>query len=143
MPVTALEITRRGWLIALAAPLLAGTREDILDLFTAMASALSEGNGFAFLEHVDHSMPNYQKLEQNILALVAQNEILSSLDLLKQDGTDEEKDVELDWFLQIWSREVNGPLERRRQSVKCHLVRAKKKWKVLSLEPVSFFAPPA
>jgi hypothetical protein len=46
-------------------------------------------------------MPNYQKLEQNILALVAQNEILSSLDLLKQDGTDEEKDVELDWFLQI------------------------------------------
>jgi len=143
MPVTALEITRRGWLIALAAPLFADTRQETLDLFTALASALSEGNGFAFLDHVDHSMPNYQKLEQNVLALVAQNEILSSIDVLKQDGTDEEQDVELDWFLQIWSREVNGPLERRRQSVKCHLIRAKKKWKVMSLEPVSLFAPPA
>jgi len=143
MPVTAPEITRRGWLIALAAPLLAGAREDILDLFTAMASALSEGNGLAFLDHVDHSMPNYQKLEQNVLALVAQNEILSSLDVLKQEGTDEEQDVELDWFLQIRSREENGPLERRRHNVKCRLKRTKKKWKATSLEPVSFFAPPA
>jgi len=143
MPVTAPEITRRAWLIALAAPLLADTRQDILDLFTAMASALSEGNGLVFLDHVDHSMPNYQKLEQNVLALVAQNEILSSLDVLKQDGTDEEQDVELDWFLQIRSREENGPLERRRQSVKCRLMRTKKKWKVTSLEPVSFFVPPA
>jgi hypothetical protein len=143
MPVTALEITRRGWLIALAAPLLAGNRQEILDLFTAMASALSEGNGLAFLDRVDHSMPDYQKLEQNVLALVAQNEVLTSFDVLQQEGTEEQQTVELDWFLQIWSREVNGPLERRRQSVKCRLRRAKKKWKVMSLEPVSFFAPPA
>jgi uncharacterized protein Usg len=108
-----------------------------------MASALSEGNGLAFLDRVDHSMPDYEKLEQNVLALVAQNEVLTSFDVLQQEGTEEQQTVELDWFLQIWSREVNGPLERRRQSVKCRLRRAKKKWKVMSLEPVSFFAPPA
>jgi hypothetical protein len=146
MPVIGPEITRRGWLIALAAPLLApllaDVRQDVLDLFTAMASALSEGNGLAFLEHIDHSMPDYEKLEQNILALVAQNEVLTSIDVLKQEGNDEEQTVELDWFLQIRSREETGPLERRRQIVKCRLRRTKKKWKVLSLEPISFFAPP-
>ncbi len=143
MPVIAHEFTRRGWLIALAAPLLADTKQDVLDLFTAMASALSEGNGLAFLDHIDHSMPDYQKLEQNVLALVAQNEVLTSIDVLKQEGTEEQQTVELDWFLQIRSREENGPLERRRQSVKCRLTHTKKKWKVMSLEPVSFFAPPA
>jgi hypothetical protein len=146
MPVIAPEITRRGWLIALAAPLLAplfaDVRQDTLDLFTSMASALSEGNGLAFLDHVDHSMPDYEKLEQNILALVAQNEVLSSIDVLKQEGDDHEQTVELDWFLQIRSREEAGPLERRRQIVKCRLLRIKKKWKVASLDPVSFFAPP-
>jgi len=143
MQVIAPEITRRAWLIALAVPLLADTRQDILDLFTAMASALSEGIGLAFLDHVARSMPDYYKLEQNILALVAQNEVLSSIDVLKEDGNDEEQSVELDWFLQIRSREETGPLARRRQTVKCRLVRAKKKWKVMSIEPVAFFAPPA
>ncbi|MCU1275976.1 MAG: hypothetical protein JWO48_3407 [Bryobacterales bacterium] len=146
MRVIGPEITRRGWLIALAAPLLApllaDVRQDILDLFTAMASALSEGNGLAFLEHIDHAMPDYEKLEQNVLALVAQNEVLSSIDVLKQEGNNEEQTVELDWFLQIRSREETGPLERRRQIVKCRLRRTKKKWKVVSLEPISFFAPP-
>jgi len=147
MPVIVPEITRRGWLIALAVPLLAplfgDVRQDILDLFTEMASGLSEGNGLAFLERIDHSMPDYHKLEQNILALVAQNEILSSIDVVKQEGNGEEQTVEVDWFLQIRSREETGPLERRRQIVKCRLRRTKKKWKVLSLEPLAFFAPPA
>lgn len=143
MPVIAPEITRRGWMMALAAPLLADTKQDILNLFTGMASALSEANGLAFLDHVGRSMPDYYKLEQNILALVAQNEVLSSIDVLKADGNDEEQIVEIDWFLQIRSREETGPLERRRQIVKCRLLRTKKKWKVMSLEPVAFFTPPA
>ncbi len=109
-------MARRAFLMILAAPLLADVRQEILDLLTAMASALSEGNGLAFLDHVDHSMRDYDKLERSILALTAQNEVASSIDLL---------------------------LERRRETLTCGLVRGKKKWKVASLEPISFFAPPA
>ena len=143
MPATAPEIARRAFLAALAAPLFADTRQEIIDLFTTMASALSEGNGLAFLDHVDHAMPDYGKLEKYILALAAQNEVMSSIDVLKDEGDANAHTAELDWFLQIRSREQSGPLERRRQIIKCRLERPKKKWKVMAIEPVSFFAPPA
>jgi hypothetical protein len=143
MPATAPEIARRAFLAALAAPLFADTRQEIIDLFTTMASALSEGNGLAFLDHVDHAMPDYGKLEKYVLALAAQNEVMSSIDVLKDEGDAHTHTAELDWFLQIRSREQSGPLERRRQIVKCRLERPKKKWKVMTIEPVSLFAPPA
>jgi len=143
MPATALEIARRAFLAALAAPLFADTRQEIIDLFTTMASALSEGNGLAFLDHVDHAMPDYGKLEKCILALAAQNEVMSSIDVLKEEGDDHTHTAELDWFLQIRSREQSGPLERRRQIIRCRLRRPKKRWKVMAIEPVSFFVPPA
>jgi hypothetical protein len=125
------------------APLFADTRQEIIDLFTTMASALSEGNGLAFLDHVDHAMPDYGKLEKYNLPLAAQNEVMSSIDVLKDEGDAHTHTAELDWFLQIRSREQSGPLERRRQIVHCRLERPKKKWKVMAIEPVSFFAPPA
>lgn len=143
MPATAPEIARRAFLAVLAAPLFADTRQEIFDLFTTMASALSEGNGLAFLDHVDHAMPDYGKLEKYILALAAQNEVMSSIDVLKEEGDDHTQTAELDWFLQIRSREQGGPLERRRQIVRCRLERLKKKWKVMAIDPVGFFAPPA
>jgi hypothetical protein len=144
MPAIAPDATRRALLLmALAAPLWADAHQAVIDLVTEMASALSEGNGLAFLERVDHAMPGYEKLEQNVLALTSQNEVLSSVEILKDEGDGQSRVVELDWFLQIRSREINGPLKRRREVVKCRVERDKKKWKVKSLEPVGFFAPPA
>ena len=142
MPATVLEIARRAFIAALAAPLFADTHQEIIDLFTKMASALSEGNGLSFLDHVDHAMPDYGTLEKYILALAAQDEVMSSIDLLKEEGDDRIQTAELDWFLQIRSREQSGPRERRRQIVRCRLERTKKKWKVMAVEPVSFFVPP-
>ncbi|HET9318893.1 MAG TPA: hypothetical protein VFO27_03930 [Bryobacteraceae bacterium] len=127
----------------MAAPLLADTRQEILDLITELASALSEGNGLAFLDHIDRAMPDYQKLEQNILALTEQNEVSAGIDILKQEGDDRTQTVELDWLLQIRSREDSGPIERRRETVKCRAERKKKNWKIVSLEPIALFAPPA
>jgi hypothetical protein len=142
MPATAPNIARRAFLMAIAAPLLADARQEVFDVFTAMASALSEGNGLAFLDRVDHSMPDYEKFQRNILALTEQYEVLSAIDVIKEEGDDHAQTAELDWILQIRSREETGPLERRREIVKCRLERQKKnKWKVVSIEPLSFFAP--
>jgi hypothetical protein len=134
-------MARLAVLGALAVPLVADTRQQVIDLFTAMAAALSEGNGLAFLEHVDHATPGYQKLEADILALVEQSEVLSSIEVLRDDGDDRARTVLLDWFLQLRSREQTGPLTRRREVVKCRLERVKKKWKVVAIEPPNFFAP--
>jgi hypothetical protein len=142
MPVTAPDIARRTFLAALAAPLIAGTQQEVLDLFTDLASALSEGNGLVFLDRVDHSMPDYEKLQRNILALVAQYEIVAAIDVIEDEGDDHTRAVQVDWILQIRAREETGPLVRRRETVKCRLERVKKKWKVSSLDPISLFAPP-
>jgi hypothetical protein len=142
MPAIARDVARALLLAVLAVPLFADARQEVLDLFTQMASALSEGNGVAFLARVDHAMPGYALLEQNVLALTAQNEVLSSVEILKDEGDDRSRTVELDWFLQIRSRETTGPVEQRRQVVKCRIERNKKKWKVMSLEPAGLFAPP-
>ena len=143
MPAIGRELARRAFLMALAAPLLADTRQEILDLITELASALSEGNGLAFLDHIDRAMPDYQKLEQSILALTQQNEVSAAIDILKQEGDDRTQTVELDWLMQIRSREDSGPIERRRETVKCRAERKKKNWKIVSLDPIALFAPPA
>ena len=143
MPATALDIARRAFLMALAAPLLATTEQEVLDLFTALASSLSEGNALVFLGHFDHSMPDYNKLERDIQALTEQDEVVAAIDVIQNEGDDQTRKVEVDWLLQIRSRVETGPLVRRREMVKCRLQREKKKWKVASLEPLSLFAPPA
>ena len=142
MPVTAPDIARRAFLAAFAAPLMAGTEQEVLDLFTALASALSERNELAFLDRVDHSMPDYEKLQRSIVALVEQNEIVAAIDVIVDEGDDQTRAVQVDWLLQIRAREETGALVRRREIVKCRLERTKKKWKVASLDPISFFTPP-
>jgi len=142
MPAIAPDIARRTFLAVLVAPLLAGTEQEVLDLFTDLASALSEGNGQVFLDRVDHSMPDYEKLQRNILALVAQNEIVAAIDVIEDEGDDHTRTVQVDWLLQIRSREETGVLVRRREIVKCRLTRLKKKWKAASLDPISLFEPP-
>jgi hypothetical protein len=130
------------FLMALTAPLVADTHQEILDFLGALTSALSEGNGSAFLDRVDQTMPDYYKLEQYIDALTAEDEVSCSIDLLKQEGDGQAQTIQLDWFLQIHSRDVVGSVENRRQTVKIHLERKKKKWKIVSLDPITLFAPP-
>jgi len=128
--------------MALAVPLVADTHQEILDFLGALAAALSEGNGSGFLERVDRAMPDYYKLAQYIDALTAEDEVSCSIDLLKQDGDGQTQTLQLDWFLQIHPRDFLGSVESRRQTVKIRLERKKKKWKIVSLDPITLFAPP-
>ena len=143
MPVTVHNCARRTFLLALAAPLIADTHGEILDFLGALAAALSEGNASAFLDRVDHAMPDYDKLEQYIDALTAEDEVSCSIDILKQEGDDQAQTLQLDWLLQIHPRELVGSVEQRRQTVRCRIERKKKKWKIVALEPITLFAPPA
>lgn len=128
---------RRQFLFLLSAPLLTAGEQNVNDLFTSLASALSEGNSQEFMKAFDPAMPGYAKLQANITALAGQAEIATSIDILRE----EESAVELDWFLQIRSLDPTGPLERRRQVVKCRLERRGKKLRIVSLEPIELFAP--
>ena len=136
-------MTRRGILFAFAAlPLFADDSSDVLELFTGVAATLSEANLIAFLRAFDRSMPGYETLEANVSALLLQDEVQSSIDLLSDEKHDSQRAVELDWFLQLVERQDTAAVTRRRERVRCRLAKLGKSWKITSLEPLSFFAPP-
>jgi hypothetical protein len=125
-------------LLACAA-LTADTHDDVVDLFAAMAAALSEINVPQFMDAFDKNMPDYDRLRAGVTALVNQAEVTSSIEPLTDEGDDLKRTVELDWYLEIRSLLPDGPLVRRREAVHCELRKEKKRWKIVALKPIEFF----
>ena len=136
---------RRLFLLAIAATALArgDAKQELIDLFASMASALSEGNAEMFLRAIDPSMPGYERFAANIYALAAQNALSNSIEIISQKGDDRTQLVELDWLLDISGKGQSQLFLRREVMVKCRLERQKKKWRIVSLDPFDFFAPPS
>jgi hypothetical protein len=136
-------IVRNLALIAALAAMacLADTHADVLDLFASMTSKLSDDNAAGFMDGFDKSMPDYGKLREWIVGLIAQAEVSSSIEPVKDDGDETKRSVDLDWTLQIRSREASGPLVERQQTVHAELVKQKKRWRIVSITPLDFFEP--
>jgi len=140
MPATGPEISRRVWLLAsLAACLRADSEDDVWEVLGRMASSLSAGNVPAFLDPIDRSMSGLEDLRVNLNALLGQAEVQSSLELISNEGDDSARTVEADWLLRITRRDETSGARKRQQNVKCGFRKMGKKWKVVSLEPRSFF----
>ena len=136
---------RRLVLLAIAAAALApgDTSQELIDLFASMASALSEANPDVFLRAIDPAMPGYDRFAANVRALAAQNALSNAIEIVSQKGDDRAQAVELDWLLDIRGKGGSLLYVRREDIVKCRLERQKKKWRIVSIEPADFFAPPS
>ena len=132
----------RALMLFVATLAFADTNQELIDLFGSMASALSEGNPAVFLRAIDPSAPDYAALDRNVNALANQNELTCSVEIVKQEGDGRVQTVELDWLLEIRGKNQSHVFLRREATVKCKLERRKNKWRVLSLDPTAFFAPP-
>ena len=116
--------------------------QEVWDLLTEVASALSERNAETALAAFDPSMPGYETLRANVLALLRDTEVQSSIELEAEQGGSEERVVELDWLLKIRPDQEATPSTRRQQRVKCRLRKTGRKWRIVSFEPLEFLAPP-
>ena len=136
-------MTRRALLLVpFAARLRADSAQQVWDLFTSMAAALSEGNASAFMSAFAAAMPGYEALRAGVTALLREAEVQSSIELVEEQGDDRNRAVELDWLVHIVGRQDGALAERRRERVKCRVEKSGTKWRVASLEPLQFFAPP-
>ena len=133
---------RRALLLSVATLAFADTRDELIRLFGAMAAALSEDNPAVFLRAIDPSMPGYARFAESVKALAAQNAVSSSIEIASQEGDDRAQTVELDWLLEVTGKDQNHVFVRREATVKCRLERRGGKWRIVSIEPASFFAPP-
>jgi hypothetical protein len=122
-------------------PLGADTHSDVVELFASMAAGLSDSNAPEFMNALDKDMPGYGKLKAEITALMTQTEISSSVEPIKDEGGDTKRVVDLDWYLQVRSHYSDGPIVNRRELIHCELRKQGKHWKIVSIQPLEFFAP--
>ena len=133
----------------------ADAHDDVVEVVTSMAGALSDtGDDTSshspsvsrFMSAFSKDMPDRDTLEKNVTALVNNADVSSSIEPLTEDGNDQTYKIDLDWLLEIRSLEADGPLVRRREVVHCELRKEdtgknKKRWKIIALKPIDFFAP--
>lgn len=130
---TCAPLLMAGLLFVLAPRLRAQTPNDVVELFRTAADALSNRDADAFLDHFDRKMPDYEKLHDEIAALLDHSETTSAIEIVSDEGNDQKRALELDWLLQV---DQERP---RRQIVKCRIERQGKKWKITAFDPVDFF----
>jgi len=136
-------MTRRALLlVAFAVRLRADSAQQVWDLLTSMAAALSAGDAGAFLNAFDPAMPGYEGLRAGVTALLREAQVQSSIELVEEQGDDASRAVELDWLVHVVNRQDGAVAERRQERVKCRVEKSGRKWRVASLEPLQFFAPP-
>ena len=122
-------------------PLQAGTHEDVTEVFASTAAALAAVNVPQFMDAFDKDMSDYGKLKTSVTALVNQTEVTSAVELIKDEGDETRRTVDLDWYIQVRSLLADGPIATRREVIHCELRKEKKRWKIVSLKPIEFFAP--
>lgn len=121
----------------------ANAEQQIWDLFTAVAAALSAGDAVEFMKCFDPAMTDREKLRAYVAGLIDEGDLQSSIEIRSDEGDDHARTVELDWLLEIVEREDAAGLTRRREIVKCRLIKAGKSWRIAAFDPIALFAPPS
>jgi hypothetical protein len=124
----------------------ADAHDDVIEVVTSMAGALTEVNVPKFMAAFSKDMPDYGTMENNVTGLVNQGEVSSSIQPLNEDGDDQARKIDLDWLLEVRSLEQDGPIVRRREVVHCELRKEQTRknkplWKIVAIKPLDFFAP--
>jgi len=120
----------------------ADAQQQVFDLFSKIASALSDNDPAMFVEAVDPGMLHFEDFRRDLVALTDLADLTNSIEVLSDTGDDTHRAEELDWYLEIVGKSNPHPVEQRREVVKFRLERKGKKWKILSIDPLHFFAPP-
>jgi hypothetical protein len=133
---------RRAFLFAAAgAAFAADQQQQDFDLFSKIASALADNDPAVFIEAIDRDMPHFYDFRAMLTALSGEAELVSSVEVMEDKGDEQHRDVELDWLLRIVGKDSHS-VEERHKAVKFRLERKGKKWKIVAIDPMSFFAPP-
>lgn len=129
-------------LVVAAALLLADVSTEVFDVVASMAAALSDENPAAFASTLSTGIPNRDRLLDHVKAMIAQADVRSSLDRISEEGDDRKYTLVLDWTLALQRKGPDMQIETRHEAVTLTFVRDDRKWKVASISPESFFAPP-
>lgn len=136
-------MTRRLFVLGCSAlPLLADSASEAWDVIAAMAAALAEDNPPGFMKPIDMKLPAYDTLARDVEGMLAQSEAQSGINMVSNEGDDFARTITVEWELRLKRKGTDLRMDVRRQGVTVKLVRDRKRWTVISLDPISLFAPP-
>jgi hypothetical protein len=124
-----------------AAGLRADSAQDASDLFRKAADALERRKPAALWLLFDPAMPGYARMRIDSSALLEVAEVESAIDIVKNEGDDSSRNVELDWRMTIMQQERGASTTQRHATVKCRLEQHDGAWRIASFAPAEFFAP--
>ena len=115
-----------------------GIKRLLLDASRSLQAA----NAALFMGHFDRaSFDGYPALREDIAALTAHRRIASSVSVGVPEGGPEQWTASVDWLLELTPKLDPGPVERRRQTLRVSARKRGKRWRIVGLAPVGFFAP--
>lgn len=129
-----------GFLLAAAGSAQDRESQDVLDMFADMAEGLSTANAGQFMSRVERSYSGYDDLRRNVEALVEQWDLAASIEPLRGSGSDTERSVEVDWFLELRAKAPSNRVIRRREVLTLKLKRSGKRWKIADLSSAGLFS---
>ena len=129
-------------LLLLAGILSASAEDEVTDTIRRAAEALRDRNAAALWLLFDPKMTGYARMRSDSGALLADAEVQSNIEITKNEGGDTNRQVVLDWRLEILRGERIGSATERRAKVECRLDKRDGKWRIVQFAPADFFAPP-
>lgn len=111
------------------------------DTVAEMAGSLAESEPVAFFGAFSRAFPQRDELFRNVRALESEFEVSSTVDVVSSTEQDREATLDLDWSFELRPRAGAGQLVRRRERIEVKMRREGRTWRVISLRPLSFFAP--
>jgi hypothetical protein len=115
--------------------------ETPVSVLSDLSGALSNNNPAGALSAFDHQMRSYGTIEQNVVAITAQDDVTSAIDVVSDEEAAGVHKLDLDWLLRLISRTDPNLLESRRVRVNVEMRQIKGRWKITAMEPVSILDP--
>jgi hypothetical protein len=112
------------------------------DTLFAFAASLQNQDAVPGMEQFDRAMLGYTDLKTALTALWTRYQIEPSLDLKSNEGDDTHRTLQIDWVLTLQNQQDPVDSTRREASLVFKVAREAKGWRIVSLDPAAFFAPP-
>jgi ketosteroid isomerase-like protein len=133
----------KDWKIASLVPVsvLAPPDPAIFAAVARLVANLNDKNESDALGAFDKTMSRYGEIDNDIDALVTQNDILCGIDVVSDRQTGDAHTLDLDWYFELKSRTDGGPTEKRRERVQLKMRKNGRRWQIFSIEPFSILSP--
>lgn len=138
-----LRQTNNIWKIVALSPISALAPPDptIFKRIAALATNLNEKDQTDAMGTFDSQMNNYGEIDNDIDALMTQNDVLCAIDIVSDREAGGVHTLDLDWYLDLKSRTDGGPSAQRRERVQITMRQIRGKWKIASISPLTILSP--